>query len=95
MLKPCCLECLGASNAGVHLFSFRTQKLSPVVPMVVLPWSARVGRCQDFRDNIFKPSNYLGGFFVLVIPTKRAGEREVESNTISIFKIMIRLLLFS
>lgn len=58
---PCCLECLGASNAGVHLFSFRTQKLSPVVPMVVLLWSARVGRCQDFRDNKIKSSRN-GGF---------------------------------
>ena len=50
-----CLECLGAFNAGGHLFSFRTQKLSPVVPMVVLLVSARVGRCQDFRDNVLNP----------------------------------------
>gem|GEM_PF-5140650 len=60
-----CLECLGAYNAGGHLFSFRTQKLSPVVPMVVLLVSARVGRCQDFRDNISQKFSRNGVFLLL------------------------------
>lgn len=37
--------CLGDVSLGVHLFTFRTEKLSPVEPMIVL-W-AKVGSRQD------------------------------------------------
>ena len=75
--EPRCLECLGAFNAGGHLFSFRTQKLSPVVPMVVLLESARVGRCQDFRDNIFPvipaKSRFIGMRGGICSPSRNGG----------------------
>ena len=36
---------VGGYSKGVHLFPFRTEKLSPLAPMV-LPQGGRVGRCQ-------------------------------------------------
>ena len=39
----------GDHNEGVHLFPFRTQKLSPLVPMVLfLSGDGRVGSCRAF-----------------------------------------------
>ena len=38
---------VGGYSWGVHLFPFRTEKLSPYAPMV-LPLGGRVGRCQLF-----------------------------------------------
>ena len=39
----------GDYNEGVHLFPFRTQKLSPLVPMVLfLSGDGRVGSCRAF-----------------------------------------------
>ena len=44
----------GDHNEGVHLFPFRTQKLSPLVPMVLfLSGDGRVGSCRAF----FMPSH--------------------------------------
>jgi hypothetical protein len=34
-------------EAGVHLFPFRTQKLSPPSPMLLRLDRGKVGRCQD------------------------------------------------
>ena len=46
----------GDHNEGVHLFPFRTQKLSPLVPMVLfLSGDGRVGSCRAF----FMPSYYF------------------------------------
>ena len=46
----------GDHNEGVHLFPFRTQKLSPLVPMVLfLSGDGRVGSCRAF----FMPSYFF------------------------------------
>ena len=41
---------VGGYSEGVHLFPFRTEKLSPSAPMV-LPLGGRVGHCQLYESS--------------------------------------------
>ena len=41
--------CLGDSSQGSHLFPFRTEKLSLVVPMILL-----VGKVGSRQDKVFE-----------------------------------------
>ena len=47
---------------GIHLFPFRTEKLSPLAPMV-LPTGGRVGRCRIQMERVTEM--WLSLFFVL------------------------------
>ncbi len=56
-------HCLGGLSQGSHLFPFRTEKLSPVEPMILLV--GKVGSCQDCAldlSNTQQNSTRKGGF---------------------------------
>ena len=55
------LRYYGDYNARVHLFPYRTEKLSLVVPMV-LDFSGRVGSCRPIKKVLIHKE--LGLFYV-------------------------------
>lgn len=56
------LRSYGDCSGGVHLFPFRTEKLSPPAPMI-LPKGGKVGRRQFFKNPV------LTGFFFALLST--------------------------
>ena len=52
---------IGGYCNGVHLLPFRTEKLSPLAPMVLLLWKSRS------PPFFMAPAIYCGGFFYLYI----------------------------
>ncbi len=57
-------HCLGGLSQGSHLFPFRTEKLSPVEPMILIKLG-KVGSCQDCAldlSNTQQENTRKGGF---------------------------------
>ena len=52
----------GGFAEGVHLFPYRTEKLSPSWPMVLAPQCGRVGSCHIY---LTKASQKCGAFVIL------------------------------
>ena len=79
-MKICSCECsnrhfaiVGDLSEGVHLFSYRTQKLRPSAPKI-LAWkrAGKIGHCQ--LSNLKRPKGLFFRFAQPIFPTLVAGK---------------------